>query len=263
MTASNYTAQLQAGLGMVDETRILLDLWEVGMDAPALAQVALQSGQFATMSARRLRNLVVECFAPRYLPQQGAPARLLKALRPALDNRELEQLMFLYTCRANVILADFVCDVYWRNYAAGRETLDNDEARAFVVQANQNGRTSVPWSESTLRRVAAYLTGACADFGLLERGSRQMRRILPFRIEQRVLGLLAYELHFAGYGDNRLVSSPDWALFGLERADVVDELKRLALKGLVIVQTAGNAITIGWHYQSMHEVVDVIAQNKF
>ena len=263
MTTATYTAQLQAGLGMIDETRILLDLWEDDMDGPTLTHVALQSGQFAAMSARRLRNLVAECFAPRYLVQNGTPARLLRILQPLLVNREFEQLLFLYTCRANAILADFVRDVYWRDYAAGREMIDNGEALVFVTRANQDGKTTTPWSSSTLRRVAGYLTGTCADFSLLERGARSVRRILPFRIEQRVVGLLAYELHFAGHGDNRIVSSPDWALFGLEPADVVDELKRLALKGLLIVQTAGSAITIGWQYQSMDEVCDVIAQGKF
>ena len=263
MTNTLYTAMLGHGLGMVAETYILLDLWNEGMRSHALYVAALESGEFATVSAKRLRNLVGDGFAPRYVDQAGPPARLLKRLQPLLTNREFEQLLFLYTCRANAILADFVRDVYWRDYAAGREMIDNGEALVFVTRANQDGKTTTPWSSSTLRRVAGYLTGTCADFSLLERGARSVRRILPFRIEQRVVGLLAYELHFAGHGDNRIVSSPDWALFGLEPADVVDELKRLALKGLLIVQTAGSAITIGWQYQSMDEVCDVIAQGKF
>jgi hypothetical protein len=41
-----YTTQFQAGLGMVEETRILLDLWQPGMTAPELFQQALDSGDF-------------------------------------------------------------------------------------------------------------------------------------------------------------------------------------------------------------------------
>ena len=259
MTNVEYTSKLGAGLGMVDETRTLLELWQTGMDSLELYQAALSSGRFPSISARRLKNLVVDCFAPRYLVDNGGPALLLKALHTVLSMREIEQLMFFYTCRANLILADFIRDIYWQAYGASRETLDNEEAQRFVTRANQDGKTASPWSPMTIQNVAGYLTGCCADFGLLERGQRRVRRILPYRIEARVAALIAYDLHFAGQGDNSVLSDPQWALFGMEAADVLNELKRLALKGFVIVQAAGNVTRIGWQYKTMEEVSDAIA----
>jgi hypothetical protein len=41
---------------------------------------------------------------------------------------------------------------------------------------------------------------------------------------------LAYDLKFSGLGDNQIVSHPDWSLFGLEQADVKDQLKRMSLQ---------------------------------
>jgi hypothetical protein len=168
--------------------------------------------------------------------------------------------MFLFTCRAHTILADFVREVYWPAYAAGRNTLDNEEAQLFVNRANQDGKTTTPWSDSTIRRAAGYLTGCCADFGLLERGHRRVRHILPYRLEPRVATILAYDLHFAGQGDNRVIAHADWALFGLDAADVLAELKRMALNGLVIVQTAGSVIRVGWQYKTIGEMIDAVAQ---
>jgi glutathione S-transferase len=260
MTSGAYTARLAAGLGLIDETLALLDIWHEGMDTPSLTRVAVQSGRFPTMSARRIENLVSDGFAIRYLVNGAAPARLLKALTDRLARRELEQVMFLYTCRAHPILADFVRDVYWPAYGAGRNTLDNEEARTFVTRANQAGKTTVPWSESTMKRVAGYLTGCCADFGLLERGQRKERRIQPFRIEARVATLLAYDLHFAGLGDNSILADQDWALFGMDSADALSELRRLSLRGLMIVQTAGTVTRIGWQYKTIDEVTDAVAQ---
>jgi uncharacterized iron-regulated membrane protein len=49
-------------------------------------------------------------------------------------------------------------------------------APEFVIQANHDGRTSIAWSETTIRRVSSYLTGCCADFGLLESGAKSVRR---------------------------------------------------------------------------------------
>jgi len=257
-----YTTRLGAGQGMIEETRLILDLWHDGIDAQGLNHSALESGLFPNMSARRLRNFVIECFKPRYLTDKAAPARLLQQLQPALTTGEFEQLLFIYTCRANMILADFVREVYWPAYASGRNEISNEEARMFVEQAISENKTTTQWSENMVQRVSGYLPGTCADFGLLEKGHKKSRQILPYRLEQHVAAILVYDLHFAGHGDNSIVSHRDWALFGLESPDVIDELKRLALKSWLIVQAAGNVIRIGWEYNSMEEVIDALAQGK-
>lgn len=256
----SYTTQLQAGLGLVNETRNLLDLWSPGMSSNQLRQVALESGRFPTITARRLRNIVVECFAPRYLVAGGAPAARLKRLSSALSTAELTQLMLVFTSRANPILGDFVHHVYWARYASGYPQITNDDARVFVERGIDDGKTAKRWSETTVRRVSAYLTGCCADYGLLERGLRSSRRILPFQISPVVAAYLAHELHFAGVGDNALLAHEDWRLFGLAREDVLEEFKRLSLKGLLIVQAAGDTIRIGWKQPDMEALCNVLAQ---
>jgi hypothetical protein len=255
-----YTTQLQAGLGLVDETKTLLELWMPGMSANQLHQVALASGRFPNVTARRLRNVVVECFAPRYLVAGGTPALHLKRLVGTMSTTDLTQLLLVFTSRANPILGDFVRQVYWARYAGGYTQVTNDDARAFVERGIDDGKTIKRWSETSLRRVSAYLTGCCADYGMLERGLRSSRRILPFRISPSVVAYLAYELHFAGVGDNALLADQDWKLFGLEREDVLEEIKRLSLQGLVIVQAAGDVIRISWKQPSMEALCDVLAE---
>jgi hypothetical protein len=257
---TTYTTQLGAGLGMVDETRFLLDLWQEGMNGPDLYRAALASGHFPTISARRLHDFVTVGFAKRYLNHNGAPALLLKSLQPILTKKEFDQLLFIHTCRVHAILADFVRTIYWSAYSAGRQVLTNDEARTFVTTAVREGQTTTPWSDTVVRRVASYLTGCCADFGLLEQGTKSVRKILPYRIEPRVAAILAYELHFSGRGDNQVIHDPQWGLFGLEPPDVIEELKRLALKGFVIVQSAGGVVRISWPYKTMKELTDVLAR---
>lgn len=257
---SSYTTQLQAGLGLVDETKALLELWQPGMSARQLHQIALASGRFPTITSRRLRNVVAECFAPRYLKSDAAPARHLKQLLHAAPDSDLIQLMLVFTCRANPILGDFIREIYWSRYAGGYSEIGNDDARAFVERALDNGKMEKRWSESTVRRVSAYLTGCCADYGLLERGLRSRRVIFPPRISLLGSAYLAHDLHFAGAGDNALLAHPDWQLFGLARGDVLEELKRLALKSFLILQAAGDVIRISWKHQSMEELCDVLAE---
>lgn len=256
-----YTTQLQAGLGLVDETKTLLDLWSPGMTANHLHQVALESGRFPTVTARRLRNIVVECFAPRYLVAGGAPAKHLKQLYSTISTADLTQLLLVFTSRANPILGDFVRQVYWGRYAGGYTQITNEDARTFVERGIDDGRTSLRWSETTLRRVSGYLAGCCADYGMLERGRRSARRILPFRISSTAAAYLAHELHFAGVGDNALLSHPDWQLFGLAREDVLEEIKRLSLQGLLIIQAAGDVIRISWKQQNMEALCNVLTES--
>jgi len=260
MTNTAYTPQLQAGLGLIEETHKLLDLWVPGMSAIQLEQAALESGQFPTITARRLHNIVLEGFKPRYLANEGAPAMRLQKLIGKLNSRQFNQLLFLYTCRANLILTDFIREIYWNAYRAGRSTLSNEEARQFVRKANEDRKTVKPWSPETIERIAQYLTNACSEFGLLETGNRKVRQVYSYQIEDTTSIYLAYDLHFTGRGDNSLLSHPDWGLFGLERDDVLDECKRLALQGWWIVQSAGEATRISWNYASMEAVIDALTE---
>jgi len=260
MKEKYYSTQLQAGLGLIEETQILLNLWNPGIEPTELQKIALESGHIPNVSARRLRNIVAECFSPRYLHGKPPPAQLLKKLQNKLTRKEFEQLLLLYTCRANLILFDFIREVYWAAYSSGRNNLRFEDAETFVVRANQDGKTRKPWSESTVRRISGYLTGSCVDFGLLESGTKKSRKINPFRIEARTAIFLAYDLHFSGHGDNSVLGHPDWSLFGMERSDVLNEFKRQALKGWFIIQAAGDVIRIGWPFQTMEELTDAFVK---
>jgi hypothetical protein len=255
----NFTANFQAGLGVVPETKLLLELYEPGVSIPQLRLKALESGLFPKLSARRLRNLVAECFAPRYMVDYGLPARCLKILLPILDSRELLQFLWLYTARSQEIFTSFILNVYWARYAEGQLNLGNDDAQRFIQRALDDGRMGSRWTDKTIRRVASYLTGASADFGFLEGGSKRTRKILPVHILPRMVVFLAYDLHLRGMGDNAVISHPDWALFGLSRDETLDELKRVSLDGHFIIQAAGEAVRIAWKYSSMEEACHGIA----
>jgi hypothetical protein len=255
-----YTTQLGAGLGLIAETVRLLDLWESGMSAQGLLRLALESGAFATISARRLRNMVIEAFAPRYLVDDGQPARVLKILVGRIPQPDLRQMLFLYSCRANPILADFICEVYWQRYGAGAQAVTKDDARSFIRRAVGRARTTTRWAESTITRVSNYLLGICADYGLLGTMRAGARTIIPFRITPVTTSVLAHELHFRGLGDSAVVHHSEWGLFGFEPADVLQELKRLALRGEIIVQSAAAITQIGWKHKSMEELAHVLVE---
>jgi len=261
LKAPHYTTQLAAGLGLVPETIRLLTLWQPPhMSGQELLRKALASGEFPKVSARRLRNIVIEAFVPRYLADEAAPARLLKVLAGRVPAADFRQLLFLYTCRANPILADFVCEVYWSRYASGVHTVEKDNAAMFVQRAIARGRTATHWAPSTIIRVSNYLMGVAADFGLLGPMKQRARSILPYRISPLTVSVVAHDLHAKGFGDNALVRHADWNLFGIEPDDVLQELRHLALRGEIIVQSAAATTHIGWKYKSLEELAHGLAE---
>ncbi len=258
LAAEKYNARLTAGLGLLDETHQLLGLWRDGMNGAALTAAALETGVFPGTSARSLKNVVGDAFASRYLVDAGAPAKLLKQVLSEDLSVVFRQLCFVFTCRANRILADFVMAVYWPSYAAGKDSITNEESLQFIRRINNEGLTTAPWSESIQRRVASYLTGCCADFGLLESGMKKVRRILPFRIDARSTAVLAYELHFSGLSDQAIIADELWGWFGSDRRDVMSELQRWARRNLLVVQSGADMVKIDWTCKSMREVINGI-----
>ena len=254
-----YTPRLGAGLGLVAETGRLLELWQPGLTEPGLLHAALEVGAFPSVSARRLKNIVVEAFGPRFLTDGGRPAQLLKAIQGRIGATDFRQLLLVYTCRANAVLGDFTREVYWGRYAAGLGAVLKEDAQAFVARAVADGKTRTRWSDTTILRVSQYLLGACTDFGLVGAMRGTGRVILPFRITPVVASFLAHDLHFRGLGDNAVVHHREWMLFGLEPNDTLDEMKRLALKGQIIFQSAGGIAHIAWRLKSVEELPDVLA----
>lgn len=255
-----YTTQLQAGLGLIEETQALFSQWQPGMSTQELFQAALDSGEFPNVTARRLRNIVAECFAPRYLNPFPKPADWLQPLNHRINARASNQLFFVYTARANAILRDFVTQLYWERYASGYTELSNEDSKEFVYRATNDGKTKKIWSETTIKRLSSYLLSVCVDYSLLKPLSRSARQITPLRLDPCTAVVLAYDLHLQGIADNNLINHSDWQLFGLQPDDVRDELKRLGVHKFWIIQAAADVVSISWAYKTMEEVVDVILE---
>ncbi|MBW6475193.1 MAG: DUF1819 family protein [Anaerolineaceae bacterium] len=245
---------------MIEETRKLFEVWSPGMDTSDLQAISLEQGLFPQVTSRRLKNIIHEGFGARYLVSDDYPAKYLKVLAIELNSKVFNQLLLIYTCRSNIILSDFIKDVFWQSFEAGKNIITQEQSERFVLNSMDQGKTNVRWADSTIRRVSSYLTGACVDFGLMKKDTRNEFILLPYRIEEKSAVYLSYDLHFSGKGDNAVLGHQDWELFGLKREDVLDEFKRLALKDWFIVQSAGLASRIGWKYDTMMEVVHALAE---
>lgn len=258
-----YTTALAKGQGIIDETMALLGIWGPGMTPKELADRAVEEGILGRATAKRARDLVFQAFSPRYLIDDARPANYLKKLLKAgTTPRIINQLFLIYTARANALLHDFICEVYWVKYSAGVTSLGKIDALNFLEAAYTLGRLPNRWSDKMISRVSSYLGGCLADFRLLENGRKSTRNISPIQAHQATSLYIAHNLHFSGYGDNSIPDHPDWHLFGLERIEAVRDLQRVS-NDHFIIQFSGELLRISWKYQSMEEAIRAIARSEF
>ena len=263
MSKGEYTTVLAKGHGIIEETLSLLEAWEPGISTQGLAEIAIREGFLRRATAKRTKDLVTHVFAPRYLVDDGLPAKQLKMLiNEGANLGSMEQLYFIYTARANVVFHDFIREVYWSKYAAGSTEIATEDARRFLENAYTMGRLSKRWSDEMTSRIAQGLYGCLADFKLCENAKKSSRKILRFNISSLTSLYLAHELHFSFYSDNGILDHADWQLFGLERREVVSELQRIS-NDHFILQFSGELVRISWKYQSIEEAIRAIARSEF
>lgn len=251
-----YTTQLDRGLGLLEETKILLSFFQDGMTIKDLFQFSLNSGRFPNISAKRLNHIISGCFFPRYVKTKTAS--YLKVLSSILQTNLMNQLFFVFTALANKIFFDFVTEVFWIKYASNHDTIYSINAREFVINAIREGRTATPWSDATIKRNSSYLIGCCADYGLVTLQRSSEYKINPIHIQEPTTLFLVYWLHFQSLSDNGIIHHSLWKLFGMEPEEVKEELKGLSKNGWLILQSGGDVTRIHWSFNSMEEVVDVL-----
>ena len=143
---------------------------------------------------------------------------------------------------------------------AGAAALTRTDAENFIHRALDTGRMPKRWSESTVKKVSAYLLGCCHDFGLLGSGRSNERAIKRFSIRADVALYLAYDLHCQGLSDMTVVHHSDWRLFGLEVQEVIRLMKTLSYDGHLLIQSSADLVQISWKYRTMEECLDALTQ---
>ena len=260
ITPAHYTTNLSKAQGMVPETLELLELWEPGMSVAQLKSRVRAMGALGKATQVRVDDVVGRSFAQRYLVDEGKPARWLRLLLLHRAPRGLlRQLIFLYTARANLILHDFIREVFWLKYSSRAGEVTKQDARDFIEKAVSRGALEKRWSDNMVERVTRYLLGTLVDFELIAENRFGQRQIRPLFILPETIVFLAYELHFAGTDDQEILRHRDWGLFGLSPADVVASLDQAATQGHLFVQHSGALLRVEWKYQTMEEMLDALA----
>ena len=108
-----YNSDLLKGTGLIQETLVLLDVYRKGITKEEFTREVIDSNSLGKEHENRIKDIVNHVFRRRYLDEGEETVLELKGLRTKyLPLETLTQIFLIYTCRANLILFDFVADLF-------------------------------------------------------------------------------------------------------------------------------------------------------
>jgi hypothetical protein len=249
-----YDTNLSKGAGLIDETLMLLSVYEPGIEKEDFYQKVVQYDLLSKSTENRVHDIVKRVFFKRYWRDDDldVPYFLKKLREEHVSLNVLKQILLVYTCRINPILKDFIEQKYFALKAKGYDRIKSEDYQEFIKTAIKDGHIDPPWSDNMVVKVGRYINAALADFGLVDK----QKNFLPFQIYEETAFFLAHELHFRGLTDNQMLHHPDWQIFGLKPDDIVNVLNRISWQGHFIVQYSGELLKISWKYDSMENSID-------
>jgi len=247
-----YNSNLLKGTGLIQETLALLEAYKPDESSLAFQKRVVSTGILSKSTDNRVVDIVRNVFTDRYLGYEIEVPVFIKRMRDNYVSIDvITQLFFLYTCRANPILGDFVKEVYYPLKSKSFAKLKSTDPKDFIREALSDGRIPNSWSESTINKVSEHIIASLIDFKLIEKD----KTILPYRVIDLAANYLLHELHFRGFSDNEIWKHTDWELFGLDPNGVIEIMQRLSFYGSFIFQFSGEILKLSWKNLSMEEFI--------
>lgn len=251
-----YTGALAKNRALIAETIKVFQVYEDGDDFAKLSKKVNALGVLAPLSSNRITDILNQGIKKRYFADSALPSRM-KTLSN-LPYQDFAQSILLYTARNDNFLYDFIKNVYWPLVDIGKQSISKADVQTFIRDAVESGAIGKPWNADMQEYVIQGLFQAMVDFGFLTKAAGETRQIVRFKVSDRVLLYLAYDLHFAGYSDTNVFSHPDWSLFLQSRDEVRWHFDKMGLDNHIVYQQAADSLHITWLHKDMKEVLHAL-----
>lgn len=250
-TIDTYTTTLTHGVGVIDETLLLLPHYKPGMGVDEFADYVISNGILPSNTNTRIHNIVDKIFFYRYVNQNSSvPKWLLQIRRNGLMLDEFRQILMIYCARVHRVYYEFI--IYNLNTYRRENTQKIKKEWTAEFVKNIVVRGDAEWSDYMQNRNARNLRTAMQVFDQIN----SKLEILPYRAADSTILYLMHELHFSGLSDVAIVNDTDWLLLGLDKEQVIQRILDLNMKGGFIAQRCADLITISWNYKTMEEFIN-------
>jgi hypothetical protein len=157
-------------------------------------------------------------------------------------------------------LRDIVIEVLYQRHRAGYTDLPIEVVLRAVRAWVAEGKTTTPWGDKTILRVAQNSMAALRDFGVLQGAVN--KRLTPIYLPTPSFTLIALWLQQRERSGHLVLQSDDWRLFFLPVEGVERFFIEAHQEHLLTYHAAGSVIRIEFPANDLTEYAHVLLTNQ-
>ena len=141
-----------------------------------------------------------------------------------------EYILFWQYALSNRLFREITTNVFVKAYFSGRAGLSKEDIIAYLKEfLNQNDKTELDWSESTITTLATKYLNLMTKLNLLEGARNKSFRHIRLPDESLVLFLYFAALH--NPTNRNILKNEFYPLCFVSQEEILDRLKEISLKG--------------------------------
>jgi hypothetical protein len=248
----HYTSRLLKGGALLDDTRRIVELWDVSASADENFQRISEQNLLGKASRSRLDDVLYRTIRPRFT--EPGP-HVISALQGFLDDhRAFIEASYYEASRTDSLLAAFAEGPLWEWWSEGRAGVSVGEVESWLEKVAAEGKLP-RWSGTVQRRAAQGILSTLRDFGVLRGPAHSPRKeIASPSISPRGFAYVAWREYEGGASSRALVYGSLWHRWLLDIDAVFGLLDQAARLGILRFSSAGSVVRIDWEVDSLAEV---------
>jgi Putative inner membrane protein (DUF1819) len=257
VTAPRYTSRLLKGGAALDDTRRVVELWDVAAGPEANLDRISKENQLGKASRSRLDDVLNRVIRPRFVEPGPHVIPAMKGL--LTDHRAFVEASYFEASRSDALLAGFAEGPLWEWWHEGRTGVTVGETTSWLEKVAAEGRAP-NWTTSVRTRTAQGLLSTLRDFGVLRGLARSPRKeFVPPAMSPRGFSYVAWREHERGASSRALVYGSMWHRWLLDTPSVLSMFGQAARLGVLRFSSAGSVVRVDWLSASLAEVTGAAA----
>jgi hypothetical protein len=255
--AALYSSKIIKAGALLADTKTMLSHWDLATSAQENMDRMRRDNLFGKSSRSRVDD-VLAIFRQRFLTEETVTRALVVLVRGKFPATSLDRILYFHAARSDRLLHDVVVEVLGPMQARGITDIDVVEIQKPLKRWMDEGKTSAPWSDPTIERIAQGLLSALRDFGVLQGAVN--KRIAPAILPVEAFAYLMFFLKQHQSSGAKLLELADWKLFFLPREGVERFLFEAHQQKLLEYHAAGSVTRLTFPVGTLEEYANVVAQ---
>lgn len=257
MKEPKYTSRIIKASALLPDTKVLLTSWDLDASVTDNLTNARQANIFGKASRARVED-ILRIFRQRYFTDPEVGEALVTLIQGNAPGGWIDPLLYYFSVQNDRTLKDIILEIVYPRRMVGHTDIRVELITRAIRDWVAEGKTTSPWSEETIMRVARNSMAALRDFGILSGAAK--KSINSIYLPTESFALLAFEFMRKKGSGEKVLTSEEWNLFFLP----IDGVERFFLEAhqerLLSYQAAGSVIRLEFPAENLVEYAHVLVE---